>query len=117
MKKILEVLQYGEADIRFNTDIEIMKRPELASEIAAWTLFAMVTKLWGGNEQSVIAMIRALAIADIAASINPDEMAEMLLEAGKDLRCCLDDANRMAHENGIKIVTFNPLVKPSSKSS
>ena len=29
MKKILEVLRYGENDIRFNTDIDPLKDPEI----------------------------------------------------------------------------------------
>lgn len=28
MKKILEVLQYGDIDLRFNTDIDVFKHPE-----------------------------------------------------------------------------------------
>ena len=31
MKKILEVLQYGEFDFRFNTDIDVSRRPEIIS--------------------------------------------------------------------------------------
>ena len=59
MKKILEVLQYGETDIRFNTDVDPAKDPEVVTEVIAKAAMAMTTKLWGGNEQAVIAMIRA----------------------------------------------------------
>ena len=38
----------------------------------------MATRLWGGNETSVIAIIRALAIADLTLCVNRKEMIEML---------------------------------------
>lgn len=50
MKKILEVFQYGDNDIRFNTDFsekEMARMPEIIGRLA----FTMTTKLWGGNEQ------------------------------------------------------------------
>lgn len=38
----------------------------------------MATRLWGGNETSVIAIIRALAIADLTLCVNRKEVIEML---------------------------------------
>ncbi len=70
MKKILEVLQDGDIDIRFNTDLDPVKHPNVIPNVITRTAFAMVTKLWGGNEAAVLAMIRALAIADLAVSVN-----------------------------------------------
>ena len=35
MKKNLEVLQYGETDIRFNTDVDPAKDPEVVTEVIA----------------------------------------------------------------------------------
>ena len=78
MKKILEVLQYGEMDIRFNTDIDVNKNPEVVLDIVSKVAFSMATKLWGGNELSVLAMIRALSIADLALSVNRKEMIKEL---------------------------------------
>ena len=59
MKKILEVLRYGENDIRFNTDIDPLKDPEIIHPTVTELAMAMMTTLWGGNEQAVLAMIRA----------------------------------------------------------
>ena len=74
MKKILEVLQYGDIDIRFNTDFDPVKNPNVIPDVISRTAFAMVTRLWGGNEMAVLAMIRALAIADLAVSVNRKQM-------------------------------------------
>lgn len=52
----------------------------------------MVTRLWGGNETAVLAMIRALAIADLAVSVNRKQM----------------------ERNGEKVIRFAPGVTPSS---
>ena len=65
MKKILEVLRYGENDIRFRTDIDPLKDPNVIHETVIELAMAMMTTLWGGNEQAVLAMIRALSIADL----------------------------------------------------
>ena len=74
MKKILEVLQYGEFDIRFNTDFDVMKNPQALEDLVPRLAMAMTTSLWGGNEMSVLAMIRSLCIADIGVSVNRKEM-------------------------------------------
>ena len=65
MKKILEVLRYGENDIRFHTDLDPTKAPGIIPETTTELAIAMMTTLWGGNELAVLAMIRALAIADL----------------------------------------------------
>ena len=80
MKKILEVLQYGDTDIRFNTDIDVRKNPNAVMDILSRVAFAMTTSLWGGNEMSVLAMIRTLSIADLAVSVNREEMIHQLDE-------------------------------------
>ena len=36
--------------------------------------FSMATKLWGGNEQSVLAVLRALGMADLALCEHKKEM-------------------------------------------
>jgi len=117
MKKILEVLWYGENDVRFNTDIDVIKNPDVMFDINRDVLFSMLTRLWGGNELSVLAVIRALAIADLAASINTDEMVKMLSESAHFMKEVLQDARRMFEKNGGTIVTFAPGVKPGSSKS
>lgn len=112
MKKLIEVVQYNENDIRFNTDLEVEKNPETVSELTARFAFTMVTKLWGGNELSVLAMIRALAIADLAVSVNRKDMIKMLDQASGDLAKALRQAEQMMRRSGMEIQTFGPGVKP-----
>ena len=92
MKKLLEVYQYGD-EIRFLTDIDVLQNPDVIADIQAKATFSMATRLWGGKEASVIAIIRALAIADLTLCVNRKEMIEML-----------DDLSRMGASalNGIR---------------
>ena len=92
MKKLLEVYQYGD-EIRFSTDIDVLQNPDVIADIQAKATFSMATKLWGGKEASVIAIIRALAIADLTLCVNRKEVIEML-----------DDLSRMGASalNGIR---------------
>lgn len=117
MKKILEVLQYGDHDIRFNTDIHPEKNPECISDIMAMVATAMTTTLWGGNETSVLAMIRALAVADLACSINRKDMVHFLDQVSEDLQCSMIEARKMMEKAGYQIQLFPPTVKPSSAMS
>lgn len=117
MKKVIEVLQYSDTDIRFNTDIDATKDPAIVHEIAVKAAIAMVTKLWGGNELSVLAMIRALSIADLAVSVNRKEMVGKLDEGSKYIADCLMEAKRMAVKHGIVIHEFAPGVQPTKKKS
>lgn len=70
MKKILEVLQYGDGELRFNTDLDVHKDPMAIMDLTVAAMFSMATKLWGGNEQSVVAVIRSLFVADMAISVD-----------------------------------------------
>ena len=70
MKKILEVLQNGEGELKFNTDLNVQKDPMAIMDLTVRAMFSMATKLWGGNEQTVIAVIRSLFVADMAISID-----------------------------------------------
>jgi len=117
MKKILEVLWYGENDVRFNTDIDVIKNPNVVLDINRDVLFSMITRLWGGNELSVLAMIRALAIADLAASVNTDEMVKMLSESAHYMKSIMQEARKEFEKRGGSIMTFAPGVKPSSSKS
>ena len=68
MKKILEVLECSNGELKFNTDVDVIKDPESVIDITGKAIYCMATKLWGGNEHSVIAVIRALFMADMALS-------------------------------------------------
>ena len=117
MKKILEVLQYGEFDIRFNTAINVMKNPALAQDITIKSALAMTTSLWGGNEISVLAMIRALGIADLGVSVNRKEMVRYLDSASKMVEQSMWEARREFERKGGKIQVFSPLIKPTGNKS
>ena len=116
MKKILEVLQYGEIDIRFNTDFS-EKNPEEITEIISKIALAMMTKLWGGKETAVIAMIRALAIADLAVCNNRKEMVRSFDKESENFARIMQLALEEFKKNGGKVVQFPPnIVPPSMKS-
>ena len=117
MKKILEVLQYGDIDIRFNTDIDVMKNPDAVQEVIAKTSLAMTTTLWGGNEQSVLAMIRALSIADLGVSVNLKEMIRFLDESSRICALTLEEWRKMLESKGTKVQVFPPNIKPSGTKS
>ena len=83
MKKILEVLECSNGELKFNTDVDVIKNPESVIDITGKAIYTMATKLWGGNEQSVIAMIRAMFIADMALSPNRDMISKGLTKESK----------------------------------
>ena len=114
MKKIFEVLQYGEMDIRFNTDIDVSKNPEEILDIMAKVIFAMSTKLWGGNESSVLAMVRALSIADLAISANRKEMIRQLDESSRMMASSFQRTLEEMRKNGCKVMAFGPGVMPGT---
>jgi hypothetical protein len=117
MKKILEVLQYGEMDIRFNTDIDVDKNPEVVLDIVSKVAFSMATKLWGGNELSVLAMIRALSIADLALSVNRKEMIKELDRSSETMARTMKMAAEEFRRNGGKLMTFGPGIMPGKTRS
>ena len=98
MKKILEVLRYGENDIRFHTDIDPSKDPSIIHQTVVELAFAMMTTLWGGNEQAVLAMVRALAISDLGVSVNRRQMVGFLNEASADLALSLQAARKRSRK-------------------
>lgn len=117
MKKILEVLRYGSGDIVFRTDVDPLKNPDEVNNVLIQAMMSMATKLWGGNEQAVLAMIRVLAIADLALSVNRKEMIQWLdRESGKLYRA-FQDANEAFQKDGGKIMTFGPGVMPPKTRS
>ena len=111
MKKILEVLQYGDGELRFNTDIDVQKNPMAVMDLTIDAMFSMATKLWGGNEQTVIAVIRSLFVADMA--ISPDRKV-VLKGLGKESEKLGEDFLKMMkelQEQG-KAMTFPAGVQP-----
>lgn len=117
MKKLLEVNLCDNFEIRFKTDIDVLKEQELASMIPLAAAYTMLTKLWGGNETSVLAIIRMLSMADIAVSVDRDEMIEKLkLSSGrvaeqlKDLISCME-------KSGTQFRSYGPGIKPPGETS
>ena len=117
MKKILEVHQYSDTDIRFNTDIDVSKNSEIVLDIVAKVIFAMSTKLWGGNELSVLAMVRALSIADLSISVNRKEMIKQLDESSRIMAKNFQQTLEEMKKAGGKVMTFGPGVMPGSMKS
>lgn len=117
MKKILEVVRYGERDIRFHTDMDPRKDPEIVNQTISELALAMVTTLWGGNELAVLAMIRALAIADLGVSVNRREMLAFLNDASASLSSALQHARREFEKTGGKMMVFGPGVAPGKAKS
>lgn len=117
MKTILQVLQYGDYDVRFRTDIDPLKDPNAIDKVISSVAMAMVTTLWGGNEQAVLAMIRALSIADLGASVNRRQMIRFLDEASEGVSQSLDEARKLFEKSGGKISIFPPGVNPAGQKS
>jgi hypothetical protein len=117
MKKILEVLQYGDFDIRFNTDIKALKNPNVIPDVTSRIAISMSTSLWGGNERDVLAMIRALSIADLALSVNREEMIRYLDKSSELLARSFVEARELFEKRGGKMTVFPPHVMPSDIKS
>ena len=117
MKKIIEVVRYGENDIRFHTDIDPLKDPDTIHQTVTELAMAMMTTLWGGNEQAVLAMIRALAISDLGVSVNRRQMVAFLNEASEVLADSLRAARKAFEESGGKVMVFGPGVAPPKSRS
>ncbi|MBQ6762817.1 MAG: hypothetical protein IJP49_08685 [Bacteroidales bacterium] len=117
MKKILEVVRYGDNDIRFRTDMDPLKNPDSISQTISEVAFAMMTTLWGGNEQSVLAMIRALAIADLGVSVNRKEMIAFLDDSSAILAKTFRSARKAFEKSGGKMQMFGPGISPGKTRS
>ena len=117
MKKLLEVCQYGDFDIRFNTDIRPEQLNKILPELPAKICFSMTTGLWGGIEQAVLAVIRCIAAADLAACVHRKQMLRMLGEASEDVARIMKEAKREFEAKGGKIATFGPEIMPSKTKS
>ena len=111
---ILEVLRFGENDIRFHTDFDPVKNPSVIPATASDVALAMVTRLWGGNERAVLAMLRCLTVADFAMSVDRKQMIRWLDEESAALARSFNEAMEAVQRNGGKVISFVPGVFPSS---
>lgn len=115
MKKILEVLEYGKMEIRFKTDIDdlyAITDPDFMPHIIFESAYSMATKLWGGNELSVLAMIRLLAITSLAVCGNREEILENMAHDSKELARVMKEGKEKAREEGIEIIEYPPYMMP-----
>ena len=117
MKKLLEVNLYDNYEIRFKSDFDVFKDPDLASMIPLAAAFSMATRLWGGNETSVLAIIRMLSMADIAISVDRDDMLKRLKQSSDDVAEQFKELMSALEKSGTKIQHFAPGIKPPCKSS
>lgn len=116
MKKILEVTLDEKKGLVFGTDVDVTKDPSCIIDITIMAMMAMSTTLWGGNEASVLAVIRSLCSADIALAVNRKEMIKMLDEQTKYLAASMQDTLTHFKKNGAEIHLFAPNVaNPFSK--
>ncbi len=111
MKKILEVLECSNGELKFNTDVDVIKDPESIIDITGKAIYHMATKLWGGNEHSVIAMIRAMFIADMALSPDRDIICKGLAKESK----VMYEIYRQSISQFGKVQTFPPGYGPVNK--
>lgn len=77
---------------------------------------SMTTKLWGGDETSVLAMIRMLAVADLALSVNRKDMVRFLDEESKVIAQIHKEVTQEMVRKG-EITVFPPNIQPSSIKS
>ena len=112
MKTVLKVLRYGDLDVRFETDFDPQTNPDAIFDVIAGASYAMLTTLWGGNENAVIAMIRALSIADLSVCANRKDMIRMLDEQSANLVKAREEAQKNFERKGGKIITFGPGIQP-----
>lgn len=117
MKKILEVLQNENGEIRFYTDINVDKNPEEIMNIAPMAAISMATKLWGGNEVSVLAVIRALMVADLSLSVNRKEMVRGMTQSAEALERCMLEAKKEFEKSGGRITMVPPAIKSAKTCS
>ena len=96
MTQILEVLRYGENDIRFRTDLDPTKDPDIINQT--------VTEV-------------ALAISDLGVSVNRREMVGFLDSASAALEDSLREARRAFEQRGGKVMVFGPGVAPPKSRS
>jgi hypothetical protein len=117
MKTILRVIRTGDQKIRFETDLDVKKNPEAIPDLVNQFTLSMMTTLWGGNELSVLAVIRAMAIADLAVSVNRKEMIRHLDEASRMTARVIAEAKEAFKRSGGTVIDFPPGVGLSDVKS
>ena len=116
MRNLLIVTENEKGEINFDTDLtknDLSEIPVLAGMFA----FNMLTRLWGGNELMVLAVIRNLALADLAVSTNRKEMLNFLDQASKYTAEQVFALIEKMKEDGVEVKLFNPGIKPSGQNS
>jgi hypothetical protein len=114
MRKILEVLECSNGELKFNTDVNVVENPEEIINITGRAIFDMATGLWGGNEHSVIAMIRAMFLADMALSPNRELLTKQLCREAKEMFQIFEgEIKKMAAQG--KAMSFPPGAGPNMK--
>lgn len=101
MRKILEVLQSSTGELTFDTDIDVEMDPTEVMDIMSSAIFCMATKLWGGNEGSVTAMIRALFVADMAISSDRDIVMKGLMQEAAQMGKLFNEMMEALEEKGV----------------
>ena len=116
MRKILEVLQLGNGELKFNTDLDVQNNPMVIMELTINAIFSMATKLWGGNERDVIAVIRALFVADMALSVDRKILLKGLGEESEKMGEQFMKMMKEFQDEG-KAIAFPPeMSAPSSRN-
>lgn len=115
MKKLLEVTLERNGEIRFDTDVDVMKDPSIVHETTMLAMLSMTTRLWGGNETSVLAILRALSLADLAVSVNRKEMVTMMDAVSKQYANAFRETQKEFVKRG-EMAVFAPGVKPKAKT-
>ena len=113
MKKILEVLECSNGELKFYTDVDVKKNPTAVMDVASSAVFTMATKLWGGQEDSVIAVIRALFVADMTLSVDRNVIMQGLGQEAERMSEVFNDMMNQLVKAG-KAQTFGPGIKPPS---
>lgn len=72
-KKILEVTMNEKGLLDFKSDLDLRKRSDLLilEQLVPMTAFSIETSLFGTQEQSVTAALRALSLGEICINRNP----------------------------------------------
>ena len=116
MKKILEVIQCRDDGLRFNTDLDLQDDMMAVMDLAVNAMFSMATKLWGGNEQTLIAVIRALFVADMAICVNRRAVLKGLGEESERMGKQFTKMMKELEAQG-KAMSFAPGVPPPSSKN
>ena len=102
MKKILEVLQYGDGGIRFDTDIDVRRDKDIGTALMCKLLMVMQSDYWHPISDYVYDMIYALTVADLACSVNREEMLEIIRKDSENVLKIKEESNRMLREYQMK---------------